>query len=215
MTENNQMLYLSIHGVKDGMSTFKCGTRYDWYLIEKTKKYKDTTVIDENKNELSINLTNYKWLPNYNIDFLNKIIAVPGDDTCNIIYSRNDYGADKKWMSKVQTDEYKYPCIQSTNKSGIVYKYSSVNNRGHFGISKIIFGFTGINDVIIDMEGKYGMTQHAMAIGVSDVDKATEIKTVLLSKKFKLFLNSCLFSQYIIDWNIFKDLKKDFYKEFI
>jgi hypothetical protein len=38
MTNTNQMLYLSIHWVKEGLITFKCGTRYDyWYLIEKKK----------------------------------------------------------------------------------------------------------------------------------------------------------------------------------
>ncbi|MHA2039829.1 MAG: hypothetical protein ACW98X_25720, partial [Promethearchaeota archaeon] len=89
------------------------------------------------------------------------------------------------------------------------------NDRGHFGVSKVIFGFTGINDVIIDMEGKYGMTQHAMGIQVDNLEEATNLKKCLLSNKFKDYLNSCLFSQYIIDWNIFKDLKKDFWKEFI
>jgi hypothetical protein len=29
MTCRNQMLYLSIHGIKDGRQTFNCGTRYD------------------------------------------------------------------------------------------------------------------------------------------------------------------------------------------
>ena len=35
MTQDNQMLYLEIHGTKDGMKIFNCGTRYDWYIIKK------------------------------------------------------------------------------------------------------------------------------------------------------------------------------------
>ena len=35
MTNENQMLYLSIHDIIDGKKTFNCGTRYDWYIIEK------------------------------------------------------------------------------------------------------------------------------------------------------------------------------------
>ena len=77
---------------------------------------------------------------------------------------------------------------------------------------KIIFGFTGINDVIIDMNG---MTQHAMAIKIETLEEATNLKNSLLSNKFKCILNCCLFSQYIIDWNIFREFKKDFWKEFI
>jgi len=40
MTKENQMLYLEIHGIKDGQKVFNCGTRYDWYLIQKTNQYK-------------------------------------------------------------------------------------------------------------------------------------------------------------------------------
>lgn len=40
MTKQNQMLYLEIHGIKDGQKTFKCGTRYDWYVIEKNHHIK-------------------------------------------------------------------------------------------------------------------------------------------------------------------------------
>jgi hypothetical protein len=31
MEKQNQMLYLEIHGIKDGQKVFNCGTRYDWY----------------------------------------------------------------------------------------------------------------------------------------------------------------------------------------
>jgi hypothetical protein len=44
--------------------------------------------------------------------------------------------------------------------------YSNRNDLGMFGVSKVIFGDSGINDVVIDMEGKYGMTQHAIALEV-------------------------------------------------
>ena len=47
MTQENQMLYLSIHGIKDGKKTFNCGTRYDWYIIQHTSKYTTTIVNDE------------------------------------------------------------------------------------------------------------------------------------------------------------------------
>ena len=33
MAIQNQILFLEIHGVKDGKSAFNCGTRYDWYLL--------------------------------------------------------------------------------------------------------------------------------------------------------------------------------------
>ena len=37
LSKIDKMIYLSIHGIKDGKFTFKCGTKYDWYLIKKNK----------------------------------------------------------------------------------------------------------------------------------------------------------------------------------
>ena len=216
MTQENQMIYLSIHGMKDGQKTFHCGTRYDWYLIEKKPKYTTTIVNDEKNNNIVIDINDLNWLPNYNIDTIQNILAEENEEKCNIIYDRTSYGADrKKWMSKIKTDEFKYPCIHSTPKSQIRYMYSNVNNRGHFGISKVIFGDSGINKPVIDMEGNYGMTQHAMGIQVDNLEEATYISKALISEKMKILIDSCLYSSYAIDWNIFKDFKKDFWKEFI
>ena len=35
MTKTNTIIYLEIHDTKDGVKTFKCGTRYDYYLLKK------------------------------------------------------------------------------------------------------------------------------------------------------------------------------------
>ena len=59
------------------------------------------------------------------------------------------------------------------------------------------------------------MTQHAMGIQIENKDEAIELSKALISAKMKLLIDSCLFSSYAIDWNIFKDMKKDFWKEFI
>jgi len=213
MTQENQMIYLSIQGIKDGQQTFNCGTRYDWYIIQHKPKYTTTIVNDEKNNILVIDMNDFNWLPNYNIVTVQNILAKEDEEKCNIIHNMTSYEPRKKWMSKVKTDEFKYPCIHSTPKSGIRYMYSNINNKGHFGISKVIFGDSGIYNPVIDIEGKYGMTQHSMGIGIANEAEAIELSKALTSKKMKILIDSCLFSSYGIDWNIFKDFKKDFYKK--
>lgn len=216
MTKQNQMLYLEIHGIKDGQKVFNCGTRYDWYLIEKTNQYKNTIIVDEDGKQNEINLSELSWLPNSNILEINKILAKNDDERCPIMYDRTAYGADKKnRVSSKETPEFKYPCVHSTPKAGIRYMYSKVNDRGHFGVSKVIFGESGIYKPVIDMEGKYGMTHGAMAIQVDNLEEATFISKVIESDKFDKVIQSCIFSSFRIDWNIFKEFKKDFWKEFI
>ena len=215
MAKQNQMTYLSIHGIKDGQQTFKCGTRYDWYVIERKKQYKKTQIKDEKGNLLDVDMPAFEWMPNYNIDIIHKILAKEGEEKCEIIQSMSAYEPRKKWMSKEKTGEYKFPCIHSITVRGPVYKYSRLNNKGHFGISKVIFGDSGINEPIIDINGDYGMTQHSMAIKINNMNEGILIHKSLKSDKMKDFIKSCLYSSFAIDWNIFKDMKKDFWKEFI
>ena len=212
MTKENQMLHLSIHGLDDGKKTFNCGTRYDWYIIKKEKQHSLTNVSNiDGCNKLNLSLFN--WLPNSNIKIIQSLLAKQGEQPCKILYSASAYDPRKKWMSSEKDTVYKYECIQSTNKNGLKLKYSSLNDKGFFGVSKVIFGFGGINDVVIDMEGKYGMTQHAYGIEVTSEKEALSLKKCLESDKFDEILQSCLYSQYIIDWCMFIDMKQDFWKE--
>mgnify|MGYP003405569893 CR=1 FL=1 len=50
---------------------------------------------------------------------------------------------------------------------------------------------------------------------VSSLEEATSIKEVLVSDKFSKFLESVMWSNFQIDYRLFKELKKDFWKEFI
>ena len=216
MTYENQMIYLSIHDIKDGQQTFNCGTRYDWYLIQHKSKYTTTVVNDEKNNSIVIDMNNFNWLPNYNIDSIQNILAKENEEKCIIIYDRTSYGADKKYqVSSIKTADFKYPCIHSTPKSGIRYMYSKVNDKGHFGISKVIFGESGIYNPVIDMDGKYGMTHGAMAIQIDNLEEAINISKAIQTEHFDKVIKSCSFSSFRIDWNIFKDMKKNFWKDFV
>jgi len=122
------------------------------------------------------------------------------------------YGPRKKWMSKTKTDEFKYPCVHSTPKGGVRYMYSKLNDKGHFGVSKIIFGESGIYNPIVDMDGEYGMTHGAMAIKINNHEEGEQIAKLLTSENFQDIIKSCNYSSFRIDWNIFKDMKKKFWE---
>jgi len=214
LMKSKQIHYLEMHSTDDGKKTFNSGTRYDFYVLENTPTYKTTEINDENRENISVMLNNIGFIPNKNINFTSILISSKDDLKLPIIFNRNNYGSDKKWVSDEQTDEYKYPLIHSTLKTHVRYKYSSRNDNGHFGIPKVIFGESGINEVIIDMNGEYGMTQGAMAIEVNTKEEAEDLKKCLMSENFKEFLSSNMWSNFRIDWRLFSYLKKDFYKQF-
>ena len=214
MTHQNYLRFLSIHSVNDGMKAFNCSTRYDYYLIEKTDQIGNTIVNDEMSIQKEYSMIGFEWFPNKNIDWTLEIISQEGDK-CKVFCDSKYHAVNKENVSDTSNEIYKYPLIHSTPKSGIRYKYSKHNNKGHFGVSKIIFGESGINHVVIDMEGKYGLTQGAIGIIVNNIEQASNMKTALMSPKFKQFLDGTMFGNYRIDWRLFKNINEDFHKKFI
>jgi hypothetical protein len=212
MCHTNQMVYLEIHGLIDGQKTFNCGTRYDWYMIQKIKSTYITTILQEDNVEIEIPLTTCSWLPNADILTICKPRKIT--EYCPVLYSASWYDPRKKWMSVKKDNTYIYSCVQSITKTGIRYCYSSID-KGFFGISKVIIGESGLNNVVIDMKGEYGMTQGAMAIKVDTLKEAESIKKALLSEKFKTFIQQSMFSNFRIDWQLFTVLARDFWKDFV
>ena len=230
MTKTNKMIYLSINGKKDGWATFNCGTRFDHYLIQKSMypNTKDTQngngllVYDEDGNINYIDLSHWNWLPSKNFDLVSSVLVkdCEVEERCPILYSRSFYGTDKSWMSPTLNEEngkgFIHPCIHSTLKGGVTrYYYSKLNNRGFFGVPKVIFGESGIFEPILDIDGIYGMTHCAMAIEISGLEEGKKVVAALKSEKFGELIKSCCFSSFRIDWRMFIDFRRDFYLEFI
>ena len=82
-----------------------------------------------------------------------------------------------------------------------------------FGKKKVIFGESGFhNNTILDNEGKYGMTQGAMAIPFSTKKEGLRIKKSIESPEFDRIIKAMSFGNFRIDWRIFLFMKRDFYK---
>jgi len=223
MTCENELIYLSIHGKKDGWSMFNCGTRFDWYLI-RCSKPKDVcfiTLSDEDNHVSEIDIRKWNWLPSKNFELIQTLLVEEDDikaERCPILYSRSAYGTDKKGMNSFKDEAlgFIYPCVHSTLKGGVVrYYYSKFCNKGFFGVPKVIFGESGIFEPILDLEGVYGMTHCAMAIEISSLEEGEKIVQALKSTKFDNLIQSCCFSSFRIDWRLFLDLKREFYLEFL
>ena len=206
LTKDNQLLYLEIHSTEDGMKVFNAGTRYDFYCMMKSKNFKNTIIIDEIGNKVDINLSNWNFLPNYNIDKISKLLGTG----CEIIFSRSLYASDRPGISDVEDDIFKYKLVHSTPKSGIRYMFAD-KNKGHFGVSKVIFGERGINDVIIDINGDYGITNSSMGIKVYSSNDAILLKEYLMGD-FQEIIKGCMWGNFRIDWRLFTFFRKDFWK---
>jgi len=219
ISDKNGLLFLSIHTKEDGLKTFGCGTRFDWYIAKKTNAKTITTIRCEDDHVIKMNIKGVPFIPNKNIDFVLSLIAKENDDCCELLYSFSKYETRKKWMSIKKDNTFKYPCVHSTGKRGQKFYYSSINDNGMFGIPKIIFGDggadTGICNPVVDINGEYGQTQHAIGIKI-DPSQAKQIEQALTSNEFtKKIIHSCKWSNFEIEHETFKYLRSDFWKGFV
>lgn len=216
MCKQNSMIYLSMHDINDGKKTFNCGTKYDWYVIKNTNTHVTTEVKDYNGDIYEVETHLWDWLPNYNFEYVGEILATNEDEKLKIIMN-STYHATRNYVLDEETDEFCYPLIHSTPQKGIRYKYTNDNTRGdegkkHFGIPKLIFGEAGINHVVEDIDGEYGMTQGAIAIVPNNISDFSAIKQVLLSETFLETLKACSWANFRIDAKLFASMKEDFWK---
>ena len=59
------------------------------------------------------------------------------------------------------------------------------------------------------------MTQGSFAIEIENCDEGYKLSKALQSVHFNKIIKSTMFSIFRIDWNVFKEFKKDFWKEFV
>ena len=207
-----QLHYLEIHNVEDGIKTFKCSTTYDWYLLEKKVKYTHSKIKDEENKINNIDINMWSFIPNKMFD---KIQKITGSDknTLDVNYYRSNYGADKKWVSKINNNEFKYPVVYTINKSNVLsLRYSNTNKNGMFNKSKFIFsngaGF------YCDKNGDYGLTQWSYCI-YDNKDVLQNIEKAFRSNEFQKIIESIKLDSSNYNINVMKLFKKDFWKEFI
>ena len=212
LMKEKQITYLNMNSVAKGLETFKCATDYDYYLIENIYPYKETTIDDyENKKYKYMINKELKFIPNHSLNEVFNLVDIVEDN--GFINDQSSYEPRKKWMSKNQTDEYKYSCVYSINSKNIISKkWSSRNDNGHFNVTKFIF--SNGNGYYKDMNGEYGLTQWAYAIKCKkeDMDKVEE---AFKSNQFNIIIAAINLTSNKYNYNVMKLFKKDFWKEFI
>lgn len=214
LTKDMQMLYLEIHNSYDARNIFNNSIRYDWYVVHNKKKYKYTIINDENRVLNSIDLAQWKFIPNHSYKLVSEILKCPGDKI-NILYDRSSYCTTAKNISTIKTDKFIYPVINSITKNCIKLLYSSVNTLGMYGVKKVIIPETNIFNSIYDNDGKYALSESCSAILVKSDNEGMRILSAIKTRIFKIFVSSVKYSNYRFDYRIFYYLNDGIWEFFL
>ena len=217
LIKSKDVLYLEIHNEKDGLKTFGAETRYDFYCIRNTDTNNHKTTIKCQDGTIeNVVIKNMEFIPNEKFNIFKNLIAKVGEDKVNVLYDCS-YHHQKEHISSIQNDEFKYPCIY-TIKSGDVptYKYSKINDKGHYGISKLVWSNFRISSAgsMIDINGEYALTQFSYGI-VDEPNNLPNIKKAFDNKKFRDLMEACAVSDMSINRKVIATFRKDFWKEFV
>ena len=210
------MQYLEIHSQEEGVETFGAETRYDFYCLKNSMSTNKTTIKGQDGSVTKINISKMEFIPNGMFGLVQKLMAKEGEEKVEILYDRTIYGTDKTNMSKELIEEFKFPCTYTVMKEVTKFWYSNTNEKGHFGIPKLIWGNGRIKSVgsQIDKNGEYGLTQFTYAI-VDDANVLDEIQQAFDSKKFRDLMQICSVSDMSINRKAIATFRKDFWKEFL
>ena len=221
MVHDNHMLYLEIHNKPDGLKYFGVQTRYDFYVIQKrrpTPRSDFTRVKDQRGGEAQqIDLSEWRFLPNHSFELIQPLLSSKTQEDY-VIFSRGQYGSDKPWVREMKEDGYDHPVVHSTPMKGHrIYWSSKINDdcKKMFGVPKVIFGESGINNAICDIRGEFGMTQGAIGLKIpAPVEtEGPMMKKALESEEFNRILDAMSFSNFRIDWRMFLYIRPDFYRD--
>jgi hypothetical protein len=210
---NNNLIYLSVNNFEMGQKTFGVGTAYDWYIVKNEEVDVTNTTIDFMDD--CIENINTKVLPFIPFGKFYDIQSLISDtDRVNIL-ANSAYHTQRDHVVSAYSDEYPWPCVYSiTQKEGIKCYYSSTSSRSHFGVPKVIWS-NGLGTYpVIDIEGKYGLTEFAYAI-VDSPENLLNIKKAMESEKFIEMMSFCKFTNNKYDRKIISTFRKDFWKEFV
>ena len=206
------LIYLNMNSYNTGKKYFNCSTNFDYYLLQNTLTNNNITKINDYDNlEYDINLNEWDFIPSGMFSEINKLLK--GDELTNVIHNKSMYETRRKYLSKTKTDIYNYPIVYFITKTDGVKLLYSCEDRGHFGISKVIWSNGGGTYPIIDEKGKYGLTQFSYAIA-DDVDNLNDIKKTLENPYFIKLMSYCIFGKLeIYNYKVIALFKKDFYKK--
>lgn len=213
--KSKQILYIEMHSTADGLKTFGANTTYDWYCLHNIPNAMFTKIKTYNGKIERVDISKMEFIPNVNIEFVFSLVGKKGEEKVKILHdSSYHYQNLPQQMSRKQTKEFKHPCVYTVGALNPKFIYSNTNQKGHFGIPKVIWG-NGLTDVIVDETGEYGLTQFAYAI-VDDPQNLSFIQKALKSKKFiKEVMGYEKGVGHIYDYKIIATFRKDFWVDFL
>lgn len=217
LTSELDLLKLTTSDLDTGKALFGCMTTCDWYVARKSNEKPLTKVTDLNGNEAEKDVTNCKFIPNLldGWDDAIALLAKEGEETVQMLEKPNAYHTytNKNVVKEAQkTDEHIYPVVATVNSEGVKFRWSSVNDLGHYGVPKV-FVTDGNSKAHTDLNGDWAMCEFCRAI-VDEPEVLPKIEKALNHPKFLKAMKNLGAGTMTYNLKVIPALRKDFWKDY-
>lgn len=218
MTKKNTPIWIKMFNAKDSSKAFNqsVSIRIDLVVIKKQKnRSRTTTIYGTDKKKYHENLLKYPYLPNSNLCYWVKWLTTDSNYGTKVIYTVS-YHTQSKDLKHTDDTLYKYPVIHAIHKDGTLNLLFAREKliEGGFGIPKLIFNrLGGWNLPVLDITGKYGLTQSMFAIPFSSKQDGKDMyKFFSNSKVHDIFQEGLNWSTSIpnLSWKAFRNIRRNF-----
>lgn len=221
MTRNATVVDIKMYDEKESSLFFNkdVSIRFDLVVIhnvEPSQSYKTTKIRGTDGKNYAENLLKYPFLPNAHFGYWKKILRMEGKKTLNTTYSASTYYSNNKNVSREYNNKFKFPVVHSIHKDGkpVLLYTDKKNMKGGFGVPKLIFNRLGAwNPPILDLKGKYGMSQDTFGIVIKNEEEGNNIKKFFTKDALKKWQYDMTWatSKPSVFWKLFRFVINNFY----
>ena len=182
MYRNYQLVYLSIHSVKDGIKTFGACTNYDVYMIHKVPPQRNSRIRFMDGSEGMYHVNRLPFIPNTMINFWIKAFNSSGPYL--EVHQSGTHNPGSRHMSPVETPEHVFPIVHKMGEE-LEYYYSTKPHK-HQSEPKIVFRDQGKSWAQINKSGCGSHTYYVLG-------DSQELLDFFLSKRYTEIAQSVTF----------------------
>jgi hypothetical protein len=155
------------------------------------------------------------FVPNHSYNNISHLIAKPGEERVTVVYDSH-YHSRASYIQDTFSPPHVYPVIYHVLKNNTPrLLWSSNNTRGHFGISKFVWNpKSGGTGFFKDMDGTYGLSE--FALGIAETPEVIDtLYTIFTSPNFQQVFSAGSINYKILNTQVIRLFRKDFWKEFV
>ena len=214
---SDRLRYLHIYGKAAGRELFGVQTRFDVYVLgSKGATTHIPEIVDEHgETHRDVDPRRWAFLPNFAYRTVRRLLISPGETPeehgVPVIFDSSTY--DARHLSKRRTERFRYPVVHTLTQAGTGLRYAETRDSAQFGVAKVILNANEKQYPVLDLAGKYGMSQLSFGLPVRSRSEGEAMMRYVNGDEFREVVRATKWGSFQTDYRMFRWFRRDFYRK--